>query len=637
MAIHAFVREITAAVENVAAASIWSDERELMWLQVFQAACPESDRFTPAADVASTQKQNLGKGYAVYHLPLDCSNAAGIMFSVVVYSVDPPNLQAVQFAIDDILQCLARQIDVDLTLTTQRLHLGEVPTNPLSLSHILDRLLSESEPELAIERLVEVCREEYRLEGVVVALPGRKLSKIAVSDNFGNEAAVRILPQLHKSMKQGRRVVTATVSLHDGTDGYLVAAPLLFNKRDVQGLLFVISAEKKPQLSGIVRSMANRIGTLFSASDMPDTLISRYQLVGRIDDILKVQPSLPHSLVYFDMDKMHTINDAFGFTGGDRALTTFKRILLDSAGPNDAVSHVGSDRFAMFLRGASGETALAKASHVLRRLAEETIDDTIKAISLSASAGVVDTGAAQKGPDDMLILAEVASRGAKDRGGNQTALFQDIDSSIIQRRSDVDKVGFLQMALIENRFTLHAQRIHPIGATSGQKFELLARLNWDDVADGSPANFLSAAERYQLMAAFDRWVINAALTEIANASNPLEVGLSMFSINISAQSIQDTTFIEFIESRIAETGVAPDTLCFELTETSLVRHLNRAQKFVHRIQRLGCHVALDDFGTGYSNLVYLQSFPVTSLKIDRSFIDTIGGPRSVAGLVLSFC
>ncbi|MEM7765364.1 MAG: EAL domain-containing protein, partial [Pseudomonadota bacterium] len=240
-----------------------------------------------------------------------------------------------------------------------------------------------------------------------------------------------------------------------------------------------------------------------------------------------------------------------------------------------------------------------------------------------ASAGVVDTSAAQRGPDDRLILAEVASRGAKDRGGNQIALFQDIDSSIIQRRSDVDKVGFLQMALIENRFTLHAQRIHPIGATSGQKFELLARLDWDGATDTSPANFLSAAERYQLMAAFDRWVINAALTQIANADSPLEIGLCMFSINISAQSIQDSTFVEFIESRIAETGVAPDTLCFELTETSLVRHLNRAQKFVHRIQRLGCHVALDDFGTGYSSFAYLKSLPVNYLKIDGVFVRDI--------------
>ena len=122
------------------------------------------------------------------------------------------------------------------------------------------------------------------------------------------------------------------------------------------------------------------------------------------------------------------------------------------------------------------------------------------------------------------------------------------------------------------------------------------------------------------MAALDRWVINSALTSIASANNSLEVNLSTFSINVSAQSLQDNSFIDFVESRIAETGVSPDTLCFELTETSLVRYLDRAERFVHRLQRLGCQVALDDFGTGYSSFAYLKTLPVNYLKIDGAFV-----------------
>ena len=329
---------------------------------------------------------------------------------------------------------------------------------------------------------------------------------------------------------------------------------------------------------------------------------------------------MPHSLMYFDTDKMHTINDAFGYAGGDRALATFRRILSDCSGANDAVAHLGSDRFAMFMPGASGDTAVAKAGQILRLLSQESIDDEVKSINLSASGGVVDINAADKGAEDMLILAEVAARGAQDRGGNQCALFQDIDSSIIQRRSDVDKVGFLQMALISDQFTLHAQRIQSTRDETGQKYELLARLDTEDAPNRSPAEFLSAAERYQLMSALDRWVINSALGSLASAENTLEVSLSTFAINLSAQSLQDDSFVDFIESRIAETGVAPDTLCFEITETSLVKYVNRAQRFVHRLQRLGCKVALDDFGTGYSSFAYLKTLPVNYLKIDGAFV-----------------
>ena len=320
---------------------------------------------------------------------------------------------------------------------------------------------------------------------------------------------------------------------------------------------------------------------------------------------------------------MHTINDAFGYSGGDSALARFKNILVDSAGANDSVAHMGSDRFAMFLPGASGDTAVAKATQVLQILNQESIDDGAKSINLSASAGVVDNSAATKGAEDMLVHAEVTARGAQDRGGNQSALFEDIDSSIIQRRSDVDKVGFLQMALLENKFVLHAQRIEAINAESGQKFELLARLDGNGNSDTSPAQFLSAAERYQLMAALDRWVINSALASLAGADNTLEISLATFCINVSAQSLRDDSFVDFIEARIAESGVPPDTLCFEITETSLVRHIERAQRFVQRLQRLGCQVALDDFGTGYSSFAYLKTLPVNYLKIDGSFVRDI--------------
>ena len=622
LAIHAFVREIVDALENVALAVVWAPNGRVAWSQVYMNNSVDPSICTPPDTNGGTEpsKAAIGNGYTAYHFPLPSENASGCVFSLLIYSVDPPRLSSVSFAVGSMLTCLARQVDVDCMLSTTMVDVEKAKKPATTYVRELDALAGTANLDGSLQILVQKCLFDCELEGVAVVIPAQKIVAVANTDAFQKSGINALLAKLQGPLSKKRKVVSAAITLSDGKDGHLFAAPIVRNKKSMQGIVFVVARKSDAKLSGLVRTMANRISTVANSRAAETKLLSRFELVTLIDSTLQKQPQRPHSLGYFDTDKIHTLNDAFGYSGGDRALATFRRILTDSAGANDAVAHLGGDRFCLFMPGASGDTAVAKAEQILRLLSQESIDDGVKSINLSASAGVVDNNAASKGAEDMLILAEVAARGAQDRGGNQVALFQDIDSSIIQRRSDVDKVGFLQMALIENQFVLHAQRILALHDEAGQKYELLARLNSPDAPDRSPAEFLSAAERYQLMAALDRWVINSALTTIADADNPLEVSLSTFCINVSAQSLQDDSFVEYIESRIAETSVAPDTLCFEITETSLVRNLDRAQRFVHRLQRLGCQVALDDFGTGYSSFAYLKTLPVNYLKIDGAFV-----------------
>ena len=624
LAIHSFVKEMTDAVDGVVMACLSESQGRELWSQRYSNASPDPGDCIPASGArpAEPTKTTLSHHHAAYHFPLACKNISGLVFTLVVNSIDPPNLTSVSFGISTMLKCLVRQVDVDCTLTTTRLSVS--PQKPAeSFEKKLNALSPEHPIETGLQELAETCMNEFGLDGFAIALPDQKVRIVKTGHNLAADVANGLLAKLYAPLSQTRKIVSAKILLRDGSDGHVICAPILRNRRSVQGVVFIVSSTVDVSYSNVVRSIANRIATLPQNNTRSPKPLTRFELTSRIGDVLTQQPTLPHSLIYIDVDKMHTINDAFGYSGGDRALTIVHRIIDDSSGARDLVSHLGGDRFAMFLPGASGDTAVAKAEQVLRFLSQESLDDGDKAISLSASAGVVDSNAATKGAEDMLILSEVATRGAKDRGGNRCALFQDIDSSIIQRRSDVDKVGFLQMALIENKFVLHAQRIQALGGSGDQKYELLARLRTEGAPDRSPAEFLSAAERYQLMAALDRWVINSALDTIASAENPLEVSLTTFSINVSAQSLQDDAFVEFIESRIAETGVAPDTLCFELTETSLVRNIDRAQRFVDRLQRLGCQVALDDFGTGYSSFAYLKALPVNYLKVDGAFVRDI--------------
>jgi len=142
---------------------------------------------------------------------------------------------------------------------------------------------------------------------------------------------------------------------------------------------------------------------------------------------------------------------------------------------------------------------------------------------------------------------------------------------------------------------------------------------------------MSAAERYQMMSALDRWVINKTLDELSNSDNMLEINLASFSINVSAQSLTDDDFVDHVEQRIVESGISPEALCFEITETALVRNLERAQRFIRKLTKLGCRLALDDFGTGHCSFAYLMDLPVQYIKIDGVFIrDILENPLSDA-------
>jgi EAL domain-containing protein (putative c-di-GMP-specific phosphodiesterase class I) len=231
-----------------------------------------------------------------------------------------------------------------------------------------------------------------------------------------------------------------------------------------------------------------------------------------------------------------------------------------------------------------------------------------------------------------LSTAEVAARSAKERGGGRAVVFRDVDASVMQRRSDLDQVSNLQSAFIENRFILYAQTIQPLKEEEdSRRYEILVRMLDENGQLLLPAMFMSAAERYQMMIALDRWVINKTLDELANSDNMLEINLASFSINLSAQSLADDDFVDYLTQRIVESGVSPEALCFEITETALVRNLDRAQRFIRVLGNLGCRIALDDFGTGHCSFAYLKDMSVQYIKIDGVFIrDILDNPLSAA-------
>jgi EAL domain-containing protein (putative c-di-GMP-specific phosphodiesterase class I) len=195
-------------------------------------------------------------------------------------------------------------------------------------------------------------------------------------------------------------------------------------------------------------------------------------------------------------------------------------------------------------------------------------------------------------------------------------------------------VSDIQQALDGDDFQLLGQEIASLSdKKSAPRFEVLLRMN-DSAGENIPTRaFFSAAERYKLMPQIDRWVVSSTLAMIAEHQDAVDKQKAVFSINLSGQSLSDDDILEFIDQEMAESGVAPESLCFEITESAAVSNLRKAQHFIDALHERGCSISLDDFGAGLSSFAYLKNFNVDALKIDGSFIRDITDNRISESMV----
>jgi len=533
--------------------------------------------------------------------------------------------------IGPVLECLERQIALTATLSCRT----QIPAglgSQLELMAAFNDL--EPAPTLveSLELLAGLWLDKLDCDAAAIMLPEQQIRVVMPRDAAADRALVEALGRLITRAKATGRIVLSKQSLGSPRrEQTVLSAPVTDSAGRVVGIFAAVGDRLSREHAKLARSSASKVDVLDQqfGSGHSDLLL-RDQIIDVVDQSLKRQPSMPLSVLYIDVDKTHLINDSFGYAAGDQAIATIAALLRENAGRDELVSHLMGDRFAVLLPDADSDAARSRAEHILELLGRESLERDGKTLALSASIGIATAPFAARRGAELLTIAEVAARGAKERGGRQCAIFQSVDASVIQRRSDADQVGYLQMALIENRFVLHAQEIRALDPdATTRKYEVLVRLQDEAIGLIPPTKFLSAAERYQMMAALDRWVIRNTLEAIAGTTSSLDVNLSSFSINVSPQSLCEVDFIEFIEHAIADTSVPPDTLCFELTETAMVRNFDQGQRFIHRLCKRGCRVALDDFGTGYSSFAYLKHLPVQYLKVDGAFVrDILESPLS---------
>ena len=342
-----------------------------------------------------------------------------------------------------------------------------------------------------------------------------------------------------------------------------------------------------------------------------------------------------HALLYLDLDQFKIINDTCGHIAGDEMLKQVAVVLQQPIRETDTLARLGGDEFGVLLENCPQDRAEAIARALLQEIRDFRFVWQDKTFALGVSIGLVMITGDGKTLTDVLSAADMACYAAKDRGRGRVHVYSDNDADLAQRQGEMQWVARINHALEENRFELFRQCIVPLaGQDDGAVHcEFLVRMREADGELVLPGAFIPAAERYNLMPALDRWVIDAVFRHVAQHGPPVAGanGRTLCFINLSGASLSDDTFFAYIRDKLDEYRIPRGTVCFEITETAAIANLGTAVEFIQEIREAGCLFALDDFGSGLSSFSYLRTIPADFLKIDGIFVrDMVEDPMDAA-------
>jgi diguanylate cyclase (GGDEF)-like protein len=322
------------------------------------------------------------------------------------------------------------------------------------------------------------------------------------------------------------------------------------------------------------------------------------------------------AVLFLDVDRFKLVNDSLGHAAGDELLCEVAARLVASIRSGDTTARFGGDEFAILLEDVEGrEVAEQVAIRILGAL-RAPLSVAGRDIFLTASIGIA---MAADCADDMIRDADLAMYHAKAEGKGRYAAFEPAMHAAVVERSELEVE--LQGVIDRNELVLHYQPI--IALESQEIIGVEALVRWRHPTRGLvfPDAFIRLAEETQLMPDLGRWILAEACREVAAWRLPRPLRLS---VNLSAVELQSPGVLAGdVAAALAQSGLAPDQLVLEITETALMRDVTDTISCLRELKELGVLLAVDDFGTGYSSLDYLRRFPIDILKIDKAFVDDL--------------
>jgi diguanylate cyclase (GGDEF)-like protein len=354
-------------------------------------------------------------------------------------------------------------------------------------------------------------------------------------------------------------------------------------------------------------------------------LPNRKKLWGILSELIsdyQEDPSRSFQVLFIDIRSFKNINDTLGHTVGDKVLAIAARRFVRMLSSDDVVARIGGDEFAIILRHL--QTA-GKAQKVARKLYQSITQPFSlggNKITLDVNIGIAPCDAEYNTPEEILRDADIAMHYAKEKSNGFAVFTKELRQRFLEQvRFEMD----LRHALDRNELSLHYQPIVSIAEGRLIGFEALLRWHHGEIGFIPPNKFIPIAESSGLIKPITVWILRQTTQQLAEWQKiSPEFRNLVVSVNISGKHLTNDELIDDVENTLADSGIRPETLKLEITESTAMENAEHTINLLHRLKKVGVQLSMDDFGTGFSSLSYLQRLPFDTLKIDRSFVYSVG-------------
>lgn len=446
-----------------------------------------------------------------------------------------------------------------------------------------------------------------------------------------NEAVIPPDEQPLKRVLRGEKIEQLELELrtsHDARRYVVIDGQPIFNneEKNTGAVIAVHDITEQKELEGQLIYQATH--------DALTQLPGRILLLDRINSAI-AQASRNKSeiaVLFVDLDHFKTINDSFGHDAGDDLLKTVSERMTASIRASDTVSRHGGDEFIILLSSLENENTVVSIHNKISQAVAQDYMIGDHVINMMISVGI--SIYPKDGTDATTLMknADIAMYRSKSLGRNTFQFYT--EEMNINSMKRLDKELALQHALEHNEFTLNYQPVFDLVSDSITGVEALLRWNHPVLGSVPPLDFIPIAEELGLIIPIGAWVLETACKQNVTWQKAGLPPVKM-AINVSGKQLNNSDFLDTVKHTLTETGLAPEYLELEITESVVLENPDKIIECLHALKAMGIHIALDDFGTGYSSLNYLAQLPIHKIKIDRSFVKHLDNNVKKSTIVLA--